>query len=57
MFEEIRPQGYICEFCSDMPNCEDIRSKFGYKMLEEIDLRGHLLFNEIVLPNRRSDEI
>ena len=34
---EVRPEGCICEPCSDIPpNWKDIRTKFGYKTLYEI---------------------
>lgn len=34
MIEDVRPEGCICELCSDIsPNREDIRTKFGYTML------------------------
>ncbi len=34
MIEDVRPEGYMCEPCSDIsPNREDIRTKFGYTML------------------------
>ena len=37
MIEDVRPEGCICELCSDIsPNREDIRTKFGYTMLCEI---------------------
>ena len=37
MIEDVRPEGCICEPCSDIsPNWEDIRTKFGYTMLGEI---------------------
>ena len=37
MIEDVRPEGCICEPCSDIsPNREDIRTKFGYTMLYAI---------------------
>jgi len=39
MFEDgkVRPGGCICEPCLDIPpNWKDIRTKFGYKPLDEI---------------------
>ncbi|RZN15662.1 MAG: hypothetical protein EF812_01640 [Methanosarcinales archaeon] len=40
MIEDVRPEGYVCELCSDIsPNHEDIRTKFGYTMLNEIHLK------------------
>ncbi len=37
MIEDVRPEGCICEPCSDIsPNLEDIRTKFGYTMLSAI---------------------
>jgi len=34
---EVRPEGCICELCSDISlNLEDMRSRFGYKLLYEI---------------------
>jgi len=37
MIEDVRPEGCICEPCSDIsPNWEDIRTKFGYTMLSEM---------------------
>jgi len=36
---EVRPEGCVCELCSDIsPNWKDIRSRFGYTMLSEIML-------------------
>ncbi len=34
---EVRPEGGICESCSDiLPNWKDVRTKFGYTTLCEI---------------------
>ena len=34
---EVRPEGCICELCSDISqNWQDIRTKFGYNKLSEI---------------------
>jgi hypothetical protein len=34
---KVRPEGCICELCSDiLPNWKDIRTKFGYTTLYEI---------------------
>ncbi|CAD6494060.1 MAG: hypothetical protein EMLJLAPB_00703 [Candidatus Argoarchaeum ethanivorans] len=54
MIEDIRPEGCICELCSDIsPNREDIRTKLEYTMLYNIlsgvRLSKHLykiLFNQ-----------
>ncbi|RZB30915.1 MAG: hypothetical protein AEth_00869 [Candidatus Argoarchaeum ethanivorans] len=41
MIEDVRPEGCICELCSDIsPNHKDIRTKFGYKTLSEILIFG-----------------
>ncbi|MDI6810493.1 MAG: hypothetical protein QMD80_02235 [archaeon] len=37
---EVRPEGCICEPCSDISqNWKDIRTKFGYMTLAEIGLK------------------
>ena len=34
---EVRPEGCICESCSDIPsNWKDIRTKFGYTPLGDM---------------------
>ena len=38
MIEDVRPEGCICELCSDKSlNREDIRTKFGYTTLYAIN--------------------
>ena len=56
MIEDVRPEGCICELCSDIsPNREDIRTKFGYTMLCAILLGAlknkniNTLFSNIIL--------
>ena len=42
---EVRPGGCMCEPRSDIPpNWNDIRTKFGYKMLSEIAGDAFIIF-------------
>lgn len=52
MIEDVRPEGCVCEPCSDIsPNWEDIRTKIGYTMLGEIG-RMHFSFpTHVILPH------
>ena len=44
MIEDVRPEGCICEPCTDIsPNHEDMRTKFGYMMLYEMLGRLNLI--------------
>ena len=49
MIEDVRPEGCICELCSDKsPNREDIRAKFGYTTLYEMLGMQTLIINTCI---------